>query len=236
MRYFILIVMVCLLCQQAIAQNTEDLKTHHGITFNPLAVFKARLPRYKVGYIRDINEHIKVGIDFGYGREHWFYLKDRYSVENDNSYNYQLFEVRPEVFYILRPYNKKIHWYTSASLFYLHHTETYINSQFENYDRQETYYDKADYERTKYGFLLKMGFFTHVQSRLQINMSLGIGYKWRHTNFSNIEWDGSNMHTGYQSILGGTLLLDEYRTYKGKLWQPELVVDFRFYYIINFKN
>lgn len=85
------------------AQNEEILKfkeynNNSYLTVNLLSSLNINSPRWRIGYMKNINDRWKVGLDIGYGNHNLTYY--------DLGDNYELWEVRPEFYYFLKTKRK----------------------------------------------------------------------------------------------------------------------------------
>ena len=206
--------------------QSQDLPHSQGITWSPVDAFMPKLPRYRFGYIRDIKDHFKIGIDIGVGHEDICFTKDSNKDRfTDDSDNYLLWEIRPEIYYIFRPDNIKTHWYLSLSPYLLHHSESYRNGYYIPLDPDIIFqdYDRVDFERKEYGYAFKVGFFRKVMDRLQLNVAMGFVQYSRNSTFTNLEDNGNYYYPEYDDS-------DDYRVYEGVSKDLDIHVDFRLYY------
>jgi len=164
-------------------EDTRDSRTSM-LTFNLASPIINYSPRWNIGYTKAINKKWLVGVELGYGN---FGTSINFAGESNRIEKaYQLWEVRPQVYYVFNPsYIAKM--YVSAELFYINHTDTFFNNTFSiNNDSQNIRYDKADYKRIKTGGSLNFGAFIDFSKYIGINPSIGLGLRNRDVNYSNI--------------------------------------------------
>jgi hypothetical protein len=159
------------------AQNSDSItkqaqKEKSYITFNLFSPVDQIVPRWRIGYIKSINLKWKAGIELGYGNKKLAFA----DFDGENGDNYQLWEIRPELYYILDPL-KKTQKYVSAELFYINHKDIYHSGGS---------YDQANYFRQKYGMHLKYGCFINTGRRFGLNIYTGLGFRIRNNNYFNI--------------------------------------------------
>lgn len=121
------------------AQN-NSIKEHRGpsfLTVNLLSWFNFS-PRWRVGYIENFHPIWKVGVDIGYGNNNLTV----YDMEN----HYQLWEIRPEIYYLINPGQKTLQYF-SAELFYIDHKEIIFNSHYFPINGEPMDFDRIDYYR-----------------------------------------------------------------------------------------
>ncbi|MGO3181897.1 MAG: hypothetical protein ACTIJ9_03610 [Aequorivita sp.] len=133
-------------------------------------------PRWRVGYIKNLNEKSKLGIGFGYGNETISFL--------NTGNKYSLWEIRPEFYYIINP-NKKTIKYFSLEMFYINQKEEILNEPFYSDQNEYLTFDKADYQRQKLGILPKFGMFINLGNRIGLNFYTGVGLRYRINKYSN---------------------------------------------------
>lgn len=151
--------------------KTQPLKQKSYITFNLLTPFDILVPRLRLGYIQSINQHWKVGLELGYGNKQLAFA----DFNDDNKADYQLWEIRPEVYYFISPW-KQHERYFSTELFYINHKDVFYG---------KPQFDQADYQRHKYGFHLKYGMIFRVSKHLGLNFYTGFGLRIRSNDYSN---------------------------------------------------
>lgn len=68
----------------------------------------------------------------------------------------------------------------------------------------EIQYDRADFERQKYGMHVKFGLFLNTGRHWGLNVYGGIGFRWKTTAFTNVinAWVNNTRHRGrgYETI------------------------------------
>ncbi|SHI36588.1 hypothetical protein [Pseudozobellia thermophila] len=150
------------------------------ITFSPLSALDAYAPRWRVGYVQPISSHWQVGVDLGYGN------KGMALVSGNIGDAYRLCEIRPEVRYVLNPRARTIK-YLSAELFYIDQANVFSNGDYEAENGDDFTYDRANYQRQKYGMHLKFGLFVDLGKRAGFNFYGGIGFRWRQSDYFDVE-------------------------------------------------
>jgi hypothetical protein len=155
-------------------EKTESPLPSHIITTNVLSPISPVLSRLRLGYIQGLSKTVFVGLNAGIGI-------DTYKKYED----YQLYELRPEIYFVLSK-KAKVKHYFSFEYFYVWHHEVMRNSYYNN-GSEDVYYDKTDYERRKYGFHLKWGFFGPITTRLGFNYYVGLGSATVENNYYNTE-------------------------------------------------
>lgn len=163
------------------SQNNPQEKTPSEIsyiTLNILSQLNFYSPRWRVGYIRNINPKWKAGLDFGYGNRNLSVFQE------DVGDDYQLWEVRPELYYIINP-KRKTDKYFSFEIYYISHKDTYYDGHYFPIKGESMSYNKIDFHRQKYGFNLKYGFIIYSRNKIGFNIYTGLGLRIRNNSFSN---------------------------------------------------
>lgn len=165
-------------------ENNETSSQGSTLTFNLASPIVNYSPRWNIGYTRAINEKWLIGVELGYGN---FDTSINFAIpKNRLKKDYKLWEIRPQLYYILNP-NYKAKMYLSAELFYINHTDTFFNDSYSiNNDSQNISYDKADYKRIKTGGNLNFGAFVNFSKHIGINPSIGLGVRNRNVSYSNV--------------------------------------------------
>ena len=160
------------------AQNKGSVKAENEdfITLDLFSPIYAS-SRYRVSYIKNLDSNLKVGLDFGYGNDAISIVRP----EGDNS----IWEVRPELYYIINP-NKKTLKYFSAELFYLNHNLILENKTYYPESGNPIRFDKADFNRQKFGLIPKFGMFVNISNRVGLNFYTGLGIRFRINEYSNV--------------------------------------------------
>ncbi len=94
-----------------------DARGETFLTMNLLSLAPP-LPRWRFGYIQTINPRWKVGLDVGYGSKGLVFR----NTFNSRIDSYKLWEIRPELYYVIYPNRKTIN-YISLEFFYIDHKE-----------------------------------------------------------------------------------------------------------------
>ena len=151
------------------------------MTTNILKPFDFSIPRYGLGYIKQLNSKYSIGVHLGYGDERSMLFKSSEFPRND----YRLLEASLE-FYKIFESSRTLSEYISVEIHYLNHSETRIDAFYE--PNSETYlqFDKADYERDKYAVNTKFGILARLKNSLGINAFVGMGARIRNNTFENI--------------------------------------------------
>ncbi|MDB2607012.1 hypothetical protein N9Y48_04475 [Zobellia sp.] len=220
MRAFFLTISTCLLFLYNSFSQTPDEKdsphTDSYITISPLSFLDYYVPRLRVGYIQHLGGPWKMGVDLGLGAGTGLFSQ----IESEDEL---LFEVRPELYYGLGK-GSKTSKYISVELFYIDDSKTILNDGYERRDGVDILYDKADFQRQKYGMHVKFGLFLNLGRHFGFNFYGGIGFRFKNISFENMV----NPREGIEEDLGhffGTI----YDTDKND-FRPNPSLGFKFYY------
>lgn len=169
-----------------IAQDNQDLKKaefnkNSVLTFNLLSPLNGLSSRWRVGYIKNIAPRWNLGLDIGFGNKKTTLIIFDDEIQND----YKLWEIRPELYYLLNPNQKKQN-YVSLELFYINHKDILSNEKYFPKTGGSFRYDKANYYRQKYGFNIKYGLFLYSKRKLSLNFYTGLGLRIRNNRYSKV--------------------------------------------------
>lgn len=170
------------------AQNRKDIEPRNEIFITTDVIspfyFQGSLneignngtPRWRIGFIKNLNPKTKIGIDIGYGSANNAIIQ--------TFDNYSLWEIRPEYYHIINPKRKTLKYF-SLELFYLNQKEEFKNQSFFSNQNEYKTFEKADYKRQKFGFIPKFGMFVNLSNRIGLNWYTGIGLNYRINRYSN---------------------------------------------------
>ena len=180
------------------AQKSDPIEKEHSgdnsfVTINLLSVLNPLNPRYRVGYIKSLNPNWRLGLDFGYGSSKLLFSGYKlYDSWGKMGESYQLWEIRPELYYILNP-TRKTQAYFSTELYYIHHKDSFQNNFIATKNSGFFLYESANYRRQKYGLHLKTGVYINAGKRFGLNLYTGLGFRFRENTYSDIQnpvvWD-----------------------------------------------
>ncbi|NKI31838.1 hypothetical protein [Croceivirga thetidis] len=139
------------------------------------------VPRFTLGFIKQIDQDYSIGIDVGYGSEGLAFFKDSDFPKND----YKLKEIGLE-FYKFFESSRTLSEYVSLEVHYLNHVETRINEFYEPDNQTYLQFDQADYERNKIALNAKFGILARLKNSFGINAYAGVGVRIRDNKFENI--------------------------------------------------
>ncbi|MEQ3654629.1 MAG: hypothetical protein ABNH00_02080 [Dokdonia sp.] len=181
-----LFLVATLWCTVLWAQHSERLlsdslvwDTHSYISFDlssPLLL--GETSRYNIGYIHHLKDRWKVGAHLGYGNEDINL--------NESEEDYRFFEVRPTLYYFTNP-ERNAPIYYGLELYYVNQQETRLSGEFLPEDGGVLQnYDRAQFQREKYGLNFTFGVITNITNRLKINFFYGMGPRIRQNSYTNI--------------------------------------------------
>ncbi|MHA3788950.1 hypothetical protein ACX0HA_12110 [Flavobacterium hauense] len=177
----ILLLLLCISPLSAIAQDTISKSI---ISLGLLSSTFSQAPRWDIGYIHKIDKRIWVGMEIGYGNYDMVFHGS--SGDENNEKDYQLFEIRPSVYYDLRPTGKLKH-IPSIELYYIHHTDTYYTDWYHDNDVPMWYrYQQADYKRQKYGLNVNYNLLYNFGKHFSLMQTIGVGIKIRDVKYTNV--------------------------------------------------
>ena len=175
---------IVLITNLTLAQEKSNEEFKSILTFSTFSPILSYAPRWNLGYIRKIEKRYWVGIEFGYGNKD---ISINSAEEGDWIKNeYKIFEIKPEIYYDLRPKSKLKHL-LSLELQYLNHSDKFKNSWYYDLNDNNYYkYDFADYRRIKYGINVNYNLIYNITKNLALMQKVGIGYRKRDVQYSNI--------------------------------------------------
>jgi hypothetical protein len=186
MKKIILLILLCATAstfgQSENEQSDYPNANNSYISFDLSTPINFVAPRYRFGYIHSLNEEWRIGTDIGFGSE----LTTWKNVANDNNDDYFLVEGRFEIYHILNP-KKRVNIYISGETYVIYQEEVYYFGEYEPED-QDFYirYDRADFNRIKYGFNFKFGVMVPFGEYVGMNAYIGSGPRIRDVSFSNL--------------------------------------------------
>ncbi len=224
----ITILLILILSMVKVNAQTDEIKNlgnnNSYFTINLLSSINTFSPRWRIGYIRNINKKWKAGLDIGYGNRNLSFSDFGDKIGKD----YQIWELRPELYYIINP-ARKTKKYFSVELFYINHKDVFYEDHYFPIDKESMSYDKSDFNRQKYGLNLKYGFIIYSKKRLGINLYTGLGMRVRKNTFSNvINPNFIDLGAEGQDMFG----FDNYKNEEGTAFGPNFSFGFKLYYKI----
>jgi hypothetical protein len=205
--------------------QTDSLRNAEGnsyLTINLLSSMNTVNPRWRIGYIKNLNDTWKVGLDVGYGNRILSYSGFGEKISN----NYHLWEIRPELYIFLNS-KRKTRKYFSVELFYLNHKDVFYNGRYYPIKGESIAYDKSNYHRRKYGFNLKYGVIRYSKKRLGFNLYTGLGLRIRKNTFSKV----INPNIGNLGIEDGDVFgFNDYKNVEGTNFGVNFSFGIKLYY------
>lgn len=164
-------------------QDSTVVRPNNFVTFGFSSYLYTLAPRFDLGYNRKISDRIWVGTSIGYGKQ---FLKNNEGPLFLTKKHYKLYEVRPEVYYDLRPDSKLKHL-LSVEFFYIYHENMFQYSWYNSTDGNRYRFDQADFKRIKTGANINYSLLYYFNDRFGIIQKVGLGFRHRHVDFTNIE-------------------------------------------------
>jgi hypothetical protein len=164
-------------------------------------------PRYNIGYMHKVARRWWAGTTLGYGN---YNSSFGIGVSNGDSYltsDYKIFEVRPEVFFDLRPSSKLKHL-VSAEFFYINHKDQFTNKRYFAQDGLMFYFAE------RFGLIWKAGF--GVANR-----------NVKYSNFTNRTMVDNSGGGDYEGNIFGT---DQYIDFSGTRTKFNFDLDLKLFY------
>jgi len=163
-------------------EKTNDFKSI--ATFSIFSPTISYAPRWNLGFIRKIEKRYWIGLEIGYGNQNLSvnFAEEGGWIKND----YKIFEIKPEIYYDLRPKSNLKHL-LSLELQYLNHSDKFNNSWYYDIENKTYYkYDLADYQRNKYGVNINYSLIYNITKKLALMQKTGIGFRQRNVKYSDI--------------------------------------------------
>lgn len=163
-------------------EKTNDFKSI--ATFSIFSPTISYAPRWNLGFIRKIEKRYWIGLEIGYGNQNLSvnFAEEGGWIKND----YKIFEIKPEIYYDLRPKSNLKHL-LSLELQYLIHSDKFNNSWYYDIENKTYYkYDLADYQRNKYGVNINYSLIYNITKKLALMQKTGIGFRQRNVKYSDI--------------------------------------------------
>jgi len=181
MRQFIFIALAIFSFQNSFSQYYE-VKNRTGIKIMPFSLVDAN-PRLRLGWEYISNDKIGFNIDFGIGNN--FINESRLSGTRWGQ-DYSLIEVRPEIKYLFKN-RKYFYFYNSVEFFYINMKDV-LESDSYQLENSNTWisYDRADFNKKKYGVNFKVGINIIAFDRFNFDFYGGLGLAKRVISYSNV--------------------------------------------------
>ncbi len=182
MRQIFIIALTIFSFQNSFSQGYYEPQNRTGIKIMPFSLVDSN-PRLRLGWEYISNDRIGFNIDFGIGNN--FINQSRLN-ETKWGQDYSLIEVRPEIKYLFK--NKKYYYfYNSIECFYINMKDVLVSDsyQLENSDTWVSY-DRADFNKKKYGINFKVGINIIAYERFNFDFYGGLGVAKRVISYSNL--------------------------------------------------
>jgi hypothetical protein len=187
-------------------------------------------PRYNIGYMHKVARRWWAGIALGYGN---YSSSFGIGVENGSDFitkEYKIFEVRPEIYFDLRPSSKLKHL-VSAEFFYINHKDQFTNDRYFAPDGFTEYkFDAADYKRIKTGVNINYNLMFYFAERFGLIWKTGFGVANRNVKYSNFTNRREIDNSGGSSYEGNILGTDQYIDFSGTRTKFNFDLDLKLFY------
>ncbi|MFL9844126.1 hypothetical protein [Flavobacterium rhizosphaerae] len=221
------LLMFCVFTVMSAQEITRD-ESESVLTFSLFTPTFSYAPRYKVGFMHKISSRWWAGLSAGYGNYDTSFNFTRNDDNNIVNKDYKLYEVRPEIYYDLRPTSKLKHL-LSAELFYIHHTDVFYNDRYN--ENIYTYkYTTADYRRIKTGLNINYNLLFYFTKKLGLTLTTGLGVKFRNVNFNNVTGKTEVDISGDDEGNLGLFEIDGYRKEAGNDTNINFNFDLKLFY------
>ncbi len=181
-------------------RDRETLPANLDLHIMPLA-FAHPDPSLRIGVERITGGRWSYGLSAGIGHNPFTTMLMR----NDRRTNYQMWEIRPELkFYLMQ--RKDMGWYLAAEGVYVNSSYTAGGSYYILSWNEKVLFDKAEFQKEKFGGISKMGIKFLVGRKLTMDLFSGLGMAWTDVSYSNVEnarneahdpfFDGEDFHSG----------------------------------------
>jgi len=214
------------------AQDTLQ-EPKHVITLSLLSPTFSYAPRYNIGYMHKVSRRWWAGIEAGYGN---YGTAFGMGVTNGSDYttsDYKIFEVRPEIYFDLRPSSKLKHL-VSAEFFYINHEDHFTTDRYFAPDGSSEYqFDAADYKRIKTGININYSLIFYFTNRFGLIWKTGFGVANRevtYSNFTNRVLIDNSGGSDYEGNIFGT---DQYIDNSGTRTKFNFNQDLKLFYKFN---
>jgi hypothetical protein len=180
----ILLCLLLLTLSTARAQDSLVPQRKSIITLSLFSPVFSYVPRYNVGYMRNVAPRWWVGLEAGYGSYGAVFGSESDGDEYITK-EYRSYQLSPEVYFDLRPSSKLKHL-VSAELFYINHKDHYLTSRYDGADGIEYTFDAADYKRIKTGLNINYSLMFYFSGRFGLLWKTGFGIAHRDVAYSNV--------------------------------------------------
>lgn len=194
---------------QVCAQIRETLPAHLDLHIMPLALAHPD-PSLRMGVEHVTGGRWSYGLSAGFGQNPFSGIL----MKNDRRTDYQLWEIRPEIkFYLFQ--REDMGWYMAAEGLYVNSSYTSGSSYYILSFDEKVVFDKAEFQKEKFGGIGKMGIKFLVGRKLTLDLFSGLGLARTHVSYSNVENPRNEMHDPF---------FDGENYYIGKRWTGLLAV------------
>ncbi len=204
-----LVVVLSALQVNAQTRNRETLPANLDLHIMPLALAHPD-PSLRIGVERITGGRWSYGLSAGIGNNPFTVVL----MKNDRRTDYQLWEIRPEIkFYLLQ--REDMGWYLAAEGLYVNSSYTSGSSYYIVSFDEKVVFDRAGFQKEKFGGISKMGVKFLVGRKLTLDLFSGLGMAWTQVSYSDVENPRNEVHDPF---------FDGEDFYEGKRWTGLLSV------------
>jgi hypothetical protein len=172
------------LSQDVIDETKSPLASQ--VTFNLMSPINPLTPKWKIGYVQEINTKWKVGMEYGYGNYNLAFINPQSDPEFSFEKDYKLWELRTSILYHVINL-KQFDCYFSVDLYYINHKDVLYDGDYLSSSENEFFlYDQVDFYRQKYGLLPLLNIVILEEKSVGLLAYGGAGLKIRSQQFSNV--------------------------------------------------
>jgi hypothetical protein len=227
-KALLLLLLFCVLGSVNAQDTLQEKKSVITLSLGTPTVSYA--PRYNIGYMHKVARRWWAGTALGYGN---YNSSFGIGVSNGDSYltsDYKIFEVRPEVFFDLRPSSKLKHL-VSAEFFYINHKDQFTNKRYFAEDGATEYqFDAADYKRIKTGVNINYSLMFYFAERFGLIWKAGFGIANRNVKYSNFTNRTMVDNSGGGDYEGNIFGTDQYIDFSGTRTKFNFDLDLKLFY------
>ncbi len=190
-------------------RTRETLPANVDLHIMPIALAHPD-PSLRIGAERITGGRWSYGLSAGIGHNPFTAVL----MKNDRRTDYQLWEIRPEVkFYLLQ--REDMGWYLAAEGVYVNSSYTSRSSYYILSFNEKVVFDKAGFQKEKFGGIGKMGVKFLVGRKLTLDLFSGLGMAWTQVSYSDVENPKNEVHDPF---------FDGEDLYLGKRWTGLLAI------------
>lgn len=179
---FLLFLLLLLFSHNGFSQSDKPIYSGLTISVMPLSLIDYT-PRFRVGVERLPVRKIGYGIDVGFGKS---WLNGWRLSGGDWGNDYSFYEIRPELKYVVKR-DDRYFLYCGTELFYLLMTDRLEDNCYQKgYSGNAISYDRARFQKQKYGIHLKAGVSHRLFEHFNVDIYGGAGVAERVIEYSEV--------------------------------------------------